>query len=368
MRVLMISKACLVGIYQRKLEAIARHGVTLLTLVPPAWRDERGVMPLERAYTDGYQLETLPIVRNGDYHLHAYRGLGARMRRFQPDIVHIDEEPYNLATWQALWHARRLRARTLFFTWQNLDRRYPPPFRWGERWTLRAVDHAIAGTASAAQVWRAKGFAGPLTVIPQFGTDPDLFHPLGERPSARPFTVGYVGRPGEENGIHLLLDAVARLDGAGRLSILGGGPLRAELEARAARLGIAAHVTFSDQIPSTQMPAHYQRLDALALPSLTRPNWQEQFGRVLVEAMASGVAVVGSSSGAIPDVIGDAGLVVPEGQVDTLAAALRRLQTDTDLRARLAAAGRERALTHFTHEQVAAATVRVYESLLAVSR
>jgi hypothetical protein len=133
LRVLMLSKACIVGIYQRKLEEIAALGIDLLTLVPPSWKDERGEMLLERVYTDGYRLETLPIRRNGDFHLHSYVGLGQRMEDFKPHIVHIDEEPYNAATWQALYHAERVGARSLFFSWQNIERRYPPPFSCGER-------------------------------------------------------------------------------------------------------------------------------------------------------------------------------------------------------------------------------------------
>lgn len=364
-RVLMISKACIVGIYQRKLEHIAAAGIDLLTLVPPGWRDERGETPLERVYTHGYQLETLPLRLNGSFHLHHYRGLGARLRAFRPDVVHIDEEPYNLAAWQALFAARRAGARSLFFSWQNINRRYPLPFRWGEGWLLRRVDYGLAGTDSAAQVWREKGYTGPLAVIPQFGTDPALFAPPDAPPAPRPFTVGYVGRLVEEKGLRLLLEAMARLPGDWRLILLGGGPLLDDLRRLAARLGIAERVRFDGLVASVAMPAQYHAFDALALPSLTRPNWKEQFGRVLVEAMSSGVPVIGSDSGAIPGVIGEAGLVVPEGDTTALAAALARLQADPDLRARLSAAGRQRVLDHFTHEQVAAATVDVYRALLA---
>lgn len=364
MRVLMLSKACIVGIYQRKLEEIARLGVELLTLVPPSWRDERGETPLERVYTQGYRLEVLPMVFNGSFHLHFYRHLGRAIHDFRPDIVHIDEEPYNLAAWQALVYARQVGAKTLFFTWQNIERRYPPPFSWGERWVLNHVDYALAGTDSAAQVWRDKGYHGRVRVIPQFGTDANTFTPSASNGSTHPFTVGYIGRLVEEKGIPMLLAAAAQLPGEWRLHIIGSGPLKARLCAQAAQLGITERITWIDWLPSTQIAAQYHQLDTLVVPSLTRPNWKEQFGRVLPEAMASGVPVIGSDSGAIPDVVGDAGLIFPEGDIAALTERLRRLQMDENLRAGLRDKGRARAVSHFTHEQVAAATVDVYREMI----
>ena len=363
MRVLMLSKACLVGIYQSKLEHIAGAGVELLALTPPAWRDERGIQRLERLHTSGYELRAIPIRFNGNFHLHHYPTLAREMAAFQPDIAHIDEEPYNLATWHALHLARRQGARALFFSWQNIARRYPPPFGWGEGWTLRHADYALAGTDDAAAVLRGKGYDGKLAVIPQFGTSPLLFHPP-ETSAARPFTVGYIGRLVEEKGVDLLLHALAGLAGDWRLRIIGGGRDESRLKALASDLGVAARVDFRGQLPSAQLPSEYHALDALALPSLTRRNWKEQFGRVLVEAMASGVAVVGSDSGAIPGVIGGAGLVVPEGDVKALAAALGRLRDDSALRGDLQAKGRARFQAHFTDARIAAATVTVYREML----
>jgi glycosyltransferase involved in cell wall biosynthesis len=364
MRVLMLCKACVVGIYQPKLEAIARLGVDLRVLVPPAWRDERGVLPLERAFTSGYDLRVVPIWLNGSFHLHWYPTLGREIEQFRPDIVHIDEEPYNLAAWGALWWARHTGARSVAFSWQNIARVYPPPFRQGERWTLAHLDALIAGTDSAAEVWRSKGYTGSIAVIPQFGSDATLFHPPETQP-ARPFAIGYVGRLVPEKGIDLLLKAAAALTGDWRVVLVGGGTIRAELERLAAHLNIGDRVEFVPQIASTAMPAQYHRFDALVLPSRTVANWKEQFGRVLVEAMMSGVPVIGADSGAIPGVIGTAGLIFPEGDADALAGHLRALHTDSALRADLAQRGRDRALHHFTHEGIAAATVQVYRDLLS---
>lgn len=363
MRVVMLSKACLVGIYQPKLEAIARLDVDLTVLTPPSWRDERGEQTLERSHTKGYALRAIPIRFNGNFHLHHYPELGRELRALQPDIVHIDEEPYNVATVLALRQARRIGAKSLFFSWQNLHRRYPPPFNWLEQWVLQNIDYALAGTDAVREVLRAKGYRGRLAIIPQFGTAQDLFRPADSQPS-RAFTVGFVGRLVPDKGVDVLLRAAAQLGGAWRLRLIGGGPARAELKALAEALDITNRVEFVGQLPSGALPEQYHKLDVLVLPSRTRSNWKEQFGRVLVEAMASGVAVVGSDSGAIPDVIGAAGSIVPEGDSAALASALRQLRAAPPVRAALIDKGRARFLAHFTHERVAAATVAVYREMM----
>src|SRR6185503_10420543 len=172
MRVLMVSKACLVGAYQRKLEEMAAlPDIELTVAVPAAWRDERGLIRLERVHLQGYRLAVEPIAFNGHFHFHYYPRLGRLMAQVRPQLVHVDEEPYNLATWHALRLARRHHARTVFFSWQNLLRRYPWPFNGFEREVLRTANGAIAGNQEAQAVWRAKGFAGPIAVIPQFGVD-----------------------------------------------------------------------------------------------------------------------------------------------------------------------------------------------------
>ncbi|HEY8476754.1 MAG TPA: glycosyltransferase, partial [Chloroflexota bacterium] len=258
MRVVVVSKALVVGTYQRKMEELARcPGVELACIVPPCWHDHGRPIPLERVHTRGYELIVEPIRFSGRFHLFHFPGLRRRLQALRPEVVHIDEEPYNLATWHALWHARRSGARTLFFSWQNILRRYPPPIAWFERWVLRTVDHAITGTQSAADVWRAKGYRGPLTVIPQFGVDPVLFAPPAAPREHERFTVGFVGRLREEKGGADLLHALAQLPRERwRLAIVGDGPERGALLALAEQLGIGSNISIETR-PSTQMPAFY---------------------------------------------------------------------------------------------------------------
>jgi glycosyltransferase involved in cell wall biosynthesis len=206
-----------------------------------------------------------------------------------------------------------------------------------------------------------------VTVIPQFGVDTDTYRPTANEARKRPpqFRMGYVGRLVEEKGIDLLLRAAAELEGEWRLSILGDGPHKSPLKALAEGLGLVDHVTFQASIPSAEMPAHYKQLDALILPSRTRSNWKEQFGRVLIEAMACGVPVVGSSSGEIPHVIGEAGLIFPENDTDALTVHLGALMGNPGLRQALAQKGRERVLRHYTQKEVARATREVYLQVAA---
>jgi glycosyltransferase involved in cell wall biosynthesis len=366
MRVLMVSKACLVGAYQTKLEEIAKFDdVDLAVVVPPVWQDPAGEVGLERGHTQGYELLVDPIHLNGQFHLHYYPKLEQRIKAFRPDILHMDEEPYNLATWLAVRHAKRLGVKSLFFSWQNIDQKYPFPFSLMERQVLSLVDFAIMGNKDSVDVWRSKGYEGPCRVIPQFGVEPSIFRPTRRKDSGRSFIIGSADRRlVPEKGTDLLLEAVARLPGIWRVHIAGEGPEKASLERLARRLDIYDRVHFDGVIPSDQMTAYLGQLDVLVLASRTLPNWKEQFGRVLIEAMACEVAVVGSNSGEIPNVIGQAGMVFPEDDTQALSHCLVQLMEDEKLRLEMQRRGRERVLERYTQEQVAARSVSVYREMM----
>lgn len=321
---------------------------------------------LEMAHIDGYRLEVQPIAFNGAFHLHFYPQVGRTLNDLQPDLVHIDEEPYNFATYHAAVLARRAGAKTLWFSWQNLQRRYPPPFSWFERYNLHHTDHALVGSHTSAEVWRTKGYQGPLTVVPQFGVDPEVFRP-GERRQtshAQPMHIAYVGRLVPEKGVDLLIEALGRLSGDWRATLVGDGPETSRLRAQLERLGLENRVALKAWMPSTDMPAFYRNVDVLVLPSRTQPNWTEQFGRVLIEAMACGVVVIGSNAGEIPHVIGEAGRIFPEGDAAALHEALADLLDAPDERQMLSTQGRARVKAHFTQHHIAATTVDVYRTLL----
>src|SRR5690348_7990050 len=159
MRVLMISKALVAGTSQRKLEELAKFpGVELTLVTPEYWLSDDGSKhDLERLYTNGYRMIAMPMGLNGNFHLHYYPHLSSMMREVRPRIVHIAEEPYNRATFQAMRLALRLKAHALFFTWPNLNRTSPPPCRQIGLDNCRRACLALAGNRDAREVLTHKG-------------------------------------------------------------------------------------------------------------------------------------------------------------------------------------------------------------------
>jgi glycosyltransferase involved in cell wall biosynthesis len=276
--------------------------------------------------------------------------------------------------------AQKHETHTVVFTWQNLNRFYPPPFHWMERYVLRHADALLVGNLEAQAVWRAKGYNGMIRQIPQFGVDPTIFYRRqivkrasrpsvvltrsARRPSQPALTIGYVGRLVREKGIDFLLQAASKLTGPWSIKILGEGPDRKRLERMAQWLGIGSRVTFDEKLPSMHVPNYLSGLDVLVLPSITRPNWKEQFGRVLMEAMACDVVTVGARSGAIPEVIDQAGMLFKEGDSEELRECLQSLINDVPLREELRQAGKQRVLDHYTHAAIAQRTVDIYRLIV----
>ncbi|HLZ30562.1 MAG TPA: glycosyltransferase [Chloroflexota bacterium] len=367
MRILIVSKILVVAAYRHKLDEIAARPEVerLVVVTPPAWHERGGrTWMLEpSAGPQAYDLRIEPIRFNGSYHLFYWPGLGRVMRDVRPDLVHLDEEPYNLATAHGSWLAGRVGARSLFFTWQNQVRHYPPPFNWFERSVFRRSAFALAGSSEALRVLRTKGYAGPASVIPQFGVDPNLFTPGPPPPEDAP-VIGFISRLVEEKGIFVLLAALASLPGRWRLHVVGTGPQEARARRRAAELGLSERIVWERAVASTLIPERLRTFTMLVQPSLTRRNWKEQFGRAMMEAMACGVAVIGSTSAEIPNVIGDAGLIVPEGDAAALREAIAHLLADRQAREEFGRRGRRRVLECYTNERIAAQTVGVYNAVL----
>jgi glycosyltransferase involved in cell wall biosynthesis len=288
------------------------------------------------------------------------------------DVVHCWEEPFVLAGAQvAAWAPRN--ARLVYATFQNLPKRYPPPFAWAEHYALRRAAGWVAFGATVHDTLRIRrGYADlPVSVISP-GVDTELFRPdtdadarvrhsLGWRDGGPP-VIGFLGRFVAEKGLRTLMGALDAAREPWRALIVGGGSMEGELRAWAAGRGDAVRIVTG--VAHHDVPAYLNAMDVLCAPSRTTPRWKEQLGRMLIEAMACGVAVIGSDSGEIPHVVGDAGLIVPEADDAAWTRAIDRLLADSVHRAALADAGHRRVGEQFALPVVARRHLDFFRSLL----
>ena len=342
-------------------------------MVPDGWRDEFG-NSLQTTLWEAcdVELQKVPVWNNGNIILHCYR---LRWRPFLErgkfDAIYVNHEPYAIATAQIAWaNARGAKVPMGFYSCQNLVKRYPMPFRWLERMVYRHSGFAFPITDEVAGVLRNKGFRGELAVCP-LPLDPAIYRPYPKdaRPAAlmrdeATVMLGFVGRVIEAKGLRTLALALCELQDLNwKFTLIGTGPFIEEFRALLDHGGVLPRLIQLGFIAHEETPKYLAALDVLVLPSETQPNWKEQFGRVIPEALACGAAVVGSDSGEIPKLIraSEGGLVFPERSAEALANALRGLIVNREERQAMAERGRRWVNEHISLELVAArmvATIR----------
>jgi len=365
-RVAVVSHSCVVPINQGLYAELAKYDdIEPLLITPLYWRSVlSGPMIFSPLPGVSEFARPLPVHLPGQIHLHWYnQHIRAVLNEFGPELLFVDEEPYSLTAWQSLRLARQLGCHLMISTKENLLRRYPLPLAWTQRQVLREAAHAIVVCSECESVLQRKGYQGPATELPH-GIDPKIFcpapHPhLRSRLGLVGPVVGYVGRLTPEKGVLDLLEAaiLTRELECPRFQLLlvGEGPLYSQIKALApSKLGPNG-IVLVNRIPHEEIADYLNCLDVLVLPSRTTSQWKEQFGRVLVEALACQVPVIGSSSGHIPHLIADTqgGLVFEEGNASDLAGKITALLSDSQLVAAYAQRGRQRVLESYTWQAIA---------------
>lgn len=310
-------------------------------------------------------------------HVHFFfYGRQLRSLLAQPwNLVHCWEEPYILAGGQVAWWTRR-DVPLIFWTAQNISKRYPPPFNWIERFCLRRAVAWLACGQSTVDALSGRGYGQLPHRIAPLGVDLKEFCPSLESGLAvhkslgwggdGPPVIGFLGRFTEEKGLPLLQRVLDGLTAPWRALFVGTGPLAPALENWSRRHG--DRVRICTEVRHAEVPRYLNAMDVLCAPSQTTPRWREQFGRMLIEAFACGVPVIGSDSGEIPHVIGDAGMVVGEQDEEGWRRTLAEFLENPASRHELAACGLERVREHFAWPIIARKYLDFFEQFINESR
>lgn len=324
------------------------------------------------------RLEVLHFFRRAEYNdltaedwssqQHQYgspRDLATQLIAAHPDVIQ-SVEPFAIRVlpyvWACYWAVRRTNARLLVVTTENcpLDQKYGRVTAFGLSVVLRPF-FARAGLAivlnkGARENLTRMGVPPPRVeqlLWGSWGVDTDEFSPRAKTydlaSQAKAPVLLFVGRLHFEKGVFVLLDALGEIQRAApgvELWMIGDGPARGELEARAEKLD---RVKIYGTIKNRALPDYFRRATVFVSPSLTTPRWREQIGMTNLQAMASGVPVVSTLSGAIPEYVPDglAGILVEEGNAHALAEAIIALHRNPEKAQELGRGGREYALAHY---------------------
>jgi glycosyltransferase involved in cell wall biosynthesis len=388
MKILVASHSYIVDLNCEKLRALAHlePDIEVTVVVPRRWRPggvQNKIIETQPRQEGSFRVVPVSNFSENNQGLLTFGAdIIPLLREFRPQIIQVEQGAKALGYAQLITLNKLLglKAKNLFFTWWNLPYNLKFPVSLLEAYNLSNTHGVVAGNQDGVEVLRQHGYHGPIKVMPQLGVDESRFRPqpqselksqLGIQPDD--FVVGFVGRFVEEKGLLTLGKALAGLQGRPwKWLLLGRGPLQSVLMEKAAEWGIKNQVILVESVPHDEVPSYINLMNTLVLPSetntqfktLTAAGWKEQFGHVLIEAMASKVPVIGSDSGEIPYVIEDAGLVFPEGDVAALQNCLQQLMEQAELAQKLAELGYERAMSQYTNKALARQLLDFYKQLL----
>ena len=276
------------------------------------------------------------------------------IKKIKPDVIFVAEEPYSLQSFEVSIFTGK-KYKTFFYSAQNIYKKFIFPVNFFEKYVFKMASGIFAKSQTAMKILKQKKQNLKVFYLP-FGIDENNFKKIEKdekifkKLGLRKPLIGFVGRLSKEKGIFILYEAFKKVYNKlkkGMLIFIGEGPLRKELTRKIKKEKMENVVKITGYIPHEEVIKYIALLDILALPSITLTGWKEQFGRVLIEAMSCGVPVIGSDSGEIPEVIGDAGLIFKEGQIEELKNCILKILENQDLKRSLIEKGIKRVKENF---------------------
>jgi glycosyltransferase involved in cell wall biosynthesis len=232
---------------------------------------------------------------------------------------------------------------------------------------LNTAQYLITGNCEGAELVKKWGYQGPVEVMPQLGVDAKLFSPAEVKADNSEFSIGFVGRLSHQKGIDTLISAARILHEEGhrfRIILCGSGSDEAVFREQAEKNNVNQLITWRGAVRHDEVPQEMKKFDVLVLPSRAVATWKEQFGHVLIEAMAMRIPVVGSTCGEIPNVIAKSDLVFAQGNAQELAAILARLISEPEWFSEVAQYCFNRAHQYYTDERIAQRLIELWRNAI----
>ncbi len=298
------------------------------------------------------------------------------------DIVFSADITYKFSA-QAVRAKQEFGNKVICLEWENI------PFNYEEYDVVREIkelvrngaDHFIAVTGRAKEALMLEGVPEEKIDVIPMGVDLNIFKPrkndiVKDRSelgiNSNETVVLFIGRMVWEKGIYDLLHAAARICRDSQMNehrvkflIVGKGPELQGVHERAEKLGITNRITFVEEYPYQDMYKLHNLADIFVLPSISTPKWQEQFGMVLIESMACGTPLISTLSGSIPEVVGDAGILVQPNDHLSLYNAIKKLVLDKNIREQTGDKALTRAESLFDSRKTAEKVKIVFEKVLS---
>jgi len=276
------------------------------------------------------------------------------------DIVHVAETYFGY-THQAIMAKRRGLIRHVVSTvWEII------PFnnesikgrKEYKKLAYENIDKFIAVTQKAKEALIKEGVNPEKIIVVNMGIDINKFRPNRNKKDTKEINILCVARLVPEKGINDLLDAfiaIYKNNPKVKLTFVGSGPLKNEL--------IGYKNIFVKSLPYQQIQKEYQKADIFCLPSRETKTWGEQYGMSILEAMSSGLPIVTTNSGAIPEVCGNVALISHYSNPKALKTNLEKLIYNENLRRSMSLASRNRAIEKYDSHKTGKQIEKIYEEI-----
>lgn len=355
---------------QRKVSYLAMRGAEIFQVIPTTCNGQANPVLVNAESLANHHLIPVKLFHQVDPHRSFLNSALVWLKSFAPDLIAVEWDPDTLMALQVAL-ARRLwapQSKLLLHSWQNVTRPLKISVRVVLSYTLQSANAICCANQAGPAVLCQWGYQGQSIVQPWMGVDTSIFYRRQVKTLLEPiddagFIIGYVGRLVPEKGLTDLILAMSRLPIDIQCVFIGSGPDETKLRQLAQTQGVAERVHFLGQVTNETLVDYLSQFNVLVLPSHTTSVWQEQYGRVLLEAMACEVPIIGSSCGAISEVVGEAGLIFPEGDIDRLTDCIQTLYQNSGLAYRLGQAGYTRVMTHYSQEQIALRAFQIYQTV-----